>query len=157
MGFPSIFKHNDIQKWFIYNCINEGFNVQKEVKIANHRADLLIEDKLIIEIQVTFLPYTDFEDRTLIYKKFAYKTIWVLSGDYYARASLSTISDTYNGIDELEKYIENKELLSQPYIYYYGEGWLWRAEINHSKYNPNYGWYNLKRCGFKTLIRKLLE
>lgn len=156
MSYPSIKDHKGISDWFKSHCEEIGLTVKREVKIKNHIADLLVNEKLVIEIQVTPLTTQKIFDRIETYVELGYRPIWVLSGDYYNQANLDTLADSPSKITKFERLLASGEFSTQKYIYYYGEGWLWRGEPNYHIFKSSLAWINLKRCGFETQIRGLI-
>lgn len=156
MDYAGFKDHKGICDWFKAQCEAMSFGVKREVKIANHRADILVNDKLIIEIQVTPLAFKKLEDRIEVYTKLGYRPIWVLSGNYFARSYVEIFTGAPVKVSLLERLMYSGEFSTQKYIYYYGLGWLWRGEPNFHKYKESLAWVNLKRCGFETQIRGLL-
>jgi competence CoiA-like predicted nuclease len=148
--------HKGICGWFKARCEELGLEVKREVKIGLHRADVVVNDKLIIEVQVTPLPFRKLNDRIESYTGLGYRPIWVLSGNYFAKGYVENFIGFPIKISQLERLIYSGEFSVQKYIYYYGLGWLWRGEPNFHRFKSSLAWINLKRCGFETQIRGML-
>lgn len=115
-------EHDEIQNWFL-----ERSNwIQKEKTIENHRADIVLRNKVVVEIQCTPLSIEDYEDRNLKFKQAGFYPVWVFGKEFYEHARKNRRYGQYIRL------IEQLELEKHGYILY------------HNKYNLFFGTFSYK-------------
>lgn len=90
-------EHDQIQNWFLA----QSEDIKKEKVIEDHRADIVINNKIIVEIQCTNISVGEYEKRNYDYMVCGYYPVWVFGKNFYNHARKSSRYGLY--IKEIEK------------------------------------------------------
>ena len=118
---PSI-EHDEIQNWFL----KQSKYVEKEKSIETHRADVVLANKFVIEIQCTPITIDEYENRNQKFIEAGFYPVWVLGKNFYEHTRRTRKRGQYIRL------IEQIELKKHGVIFY------------HNKYNLFYGDFEYK-------------
>lgn len=154
---PDNHNHNAIRDWFAEKIRQMGYIVEVEKKLKWHKIDVVVNNKIGIEIQLSPMDNETFYNRNMTFISNGITPVWILSGDFFDRAYSSTVNKEHQRFTKLELEINKNLVLPHKEVFYYGDGWIWRSDLVKHNYLECSGWYNLKRCGFNTQIKNLLR
>lgn len=142
-------EHEAIQKWFL----DQAQWVNKEKIIVKHRADIILRDKIIIEIQCSKISVKNYKSRNEEYKAHNLYPIWVFGGYFYNRSRRKLrYGQRIHKVEKLEIERRGNTFFHNKYsLFKVGFEYKWAVS---SDYDCDYkGWYRIEALTYSNFLK----